>query len=78
MLEAVRAQMSSLVESNPKLERNKEKMGPGLDFISSAIATICCSVVSTPQMMITDVSTAIILYFRLPQDFQSQQNKCMI
>ncbi|OEU09974.1 mitochondrial carrier [Fragilariopsis cylindrus CCMP1102] len=54
VLEAVRAQMSSLVESNPKLERNKEKMGPGLDFISSAIATICCSVVSTPQMMITD------------------------
>jgi len=28
--------------------------GPALDFFSSAIATVCCSVVSTPQMMITD------------------------
>jgi len=54
VLEAVRGRMNSLVESVPRLKRNKEKMGPGLDFMSSAIATICCSVVSTPQMMITD------------------------
>lgn len=33
-------------------ERNS--LGPGLDFLSSSIATVCCSVVSTPQMMITD------------------------
>lgn len=29
-------------------------LGPALDFMSSAISTITCSVVSTPQMMITD------------------------
>jgi len=28
--------------------------GPGLDFLSSGIATFICSTVSTPQMMITD------------------------
>lgn len=54
VLEAVRGRMTSLVGSVPSLDRNKERMGPGLDFLSSAIATICCSVVSTPQMMITD------------------------
>ena len=32
----------------------ENKTGPALDFTSSAIATICCSAVSTPQMMITD------------------------
>mmetsp|Transcript_4576 Transcript_4576/g.6564 ORF Transcript_4576/g.6564 Transcript_4576/m.6564 type:complete len:514 (-) Transcript_4576:451-1992(-) len=42
-----------------KKRRGKNKAvaavgGPGLDFFSSAISTICCSVVSTPQMMITD------------------------
>ena len=56
VLEAIRERMSKVVESVPTLERNKERLGPGLDFISSSIATICCSVVSTPQMMITDVS----------------------
>jgi len=54
VLEAIRAKMTKVVDSYPALERNKERMGPGLDFISSSIATICCSVVSTPQMMITD------------------------
>jgi hypothetical protein len=56
VLEAIREKMSQVVDSIPALERNKEKIGPGLDFFSSSIATICCSVVSTPQMMITDVS----------------------
>lgn len=54
VLEYVRGKMSKVVESNPYLERNAERLGPGLDFISSAISTITCSIVSTPQMMITD------------------------
>lgn len=54
VLESIRLRMSTLVDSVPVLERNKERIGPGLDFLSSSIATICCSVVSTPQMMITD------------------------
>jgi len=54
VLEAIREKMSRVVDSVPVLERNKEKIGPSLDFFSSSVATICCSVVSTPQMMITD------------------------
>jgi solute carrier family 25 S-adenosylmethionine transporter 26 len=54
VLEFVRSKMSQIVESNPTLSKNAEKFGAGLDFLSSAISTICCSVVSTPQMMITD------------------------
>jgi solute carrier family 25 S-adenosylmethionine transporter 26 len=54
VLEFVRREMSLLVASNPALARRTENFGPGLDFLSSAISTICCSVVSTPQMMITD------------------------
>mmetsp|Transcript_8800 Transcript_8800/g.21488 ORF Transcript_8800/g.21488 Transcript_8800/m.21488 type:complete len:441 (+) Transcript_8800:221-1543(+) len=54
VLESIRERMSKAVDSIPMLERNKQKIGPGLDFLSSSIATICCSVVSTPQMMITD------------------------
>ena len=54
VLEFVRTKMSRIVESNPTLSKNSDKFGPGLDFLSSAISTICCSVVSTPQMMITD------------------------
>ena len=56
VLEAIREKMNTVVASVPTLDRNKERIGPGLDFLSSSIATICCSVVSTPQMMITDVS----------------------
>jgi hypothetical protein len=56
VLESIRERMSKLVDNVPALERNKERIGPGLDFLSSSIATVCCSVVSTPQMMITDVS----------------------
>lgn len=54
VLELVRGRMSSFVESVPSLAKRKDTMGPGLDFLSSAISTVCCSVVSTPQMMITD------------------------
>jgi solute carrier family 25 S-adenosylmethionine transporter 26 len=54
VLEFVRGRLNSFVESVPWLEERSEKIGPGLDFSSSAISTICCSVVSTPQMMITD------------------------
>eukprot|EP00531_Pseudo-nitzschia_arenysensis_P019265 CAMPEP_0116118234 /NCGR_PEP_ID=MMETSP0329-20121206/1995_1 /TAXON_ID=697910 /ORGANISM="Pseudo-nitzschia arenysensis, Strain B593" /LENGTH=326 /DNA_ID=CAMNT_0003611847 /DNA_START=545 /DNA_END=1525 /DNA_ORIENTATION=- len=54
VLEHIRERMNKVVASVPALDRNKERIGPGLDFLSSSIATICCSVVSTPQMMITD------------------------
>ena len=54
VLELVRHEMSRLVDRSPALSKRAEKIGPGLDFLSSAISTICCSVVSTPQMMITD------------------------
>ena len=64
VLEAIRERMSKVVESVPTLERNKERIGPGLDFLSSSIATICCSVVSTPQMMITDVSIVLVMSLR--------------
>eukprot|EP00903_Cladosiphon_okamuranus_P012134 g11383.t1 len=32
----------------------RERAGPVLDFFSSSVATLVCSVVSTPQMVITD------------------------
>ena len=66
VLESIRERMSTVVDSVPVLERNKERIGPGLDFISSSIATICCSVVSTPQMMITDVSFVVCWFFFVP------------
>eukprot|EP00980_Cylindrotheca_fusiformis_P004614 scaffold982_cov139-Cylindrotheca_fusiformis.AAC.27 len=54
VLEFVRGRMSKFVDSVPTLAKRKEKIGPGLDFLSSAFSTVCCSVISTPQMMITD------------------------
>lgn len=54
VLEMIRGRVQKLVEDTPILSRNAERLGPGLDFLSSSISTICCSVVSTPQMMITD------------------------
>lgn len=53
VLEYVRKHISKLFEKKDG-SNNEGKYGPGLDFVSSAISTICCSVVSTPQMMITD------------------------
>ena len=54
VLEFVRHHMGQIVQSNPFLSARQEQLGAGLDFVSSAISTIACSVVSTPQMMITD------------------------
>lgn len=54
VLEFVRKQLGGLVDTTGFLARNKAALGPGLDFVSSAISTVACSVVSTPQMMITD------------------------
>ena len=54
VLEFVNFRLNKFVESVPFLAERKESMGAGLDFLSSAISTICCSVVSTPQMMIID------------------------
>jgi hypothetical protein len=51
VLELVRTKMNELVAATGI---EPEKIGPGLDFLSSAVSTICCSIVSTPQMMITD------------------------
>jgi len=50
VLEYVRRKMNGLVEA----KFDGAAIGPGLDFVSSAISTVCCSIVSTPQMMITD------------------------
>lgn len=32
----------------------RERAGPVLDFLSSSVATVVCSVISTPQMVLTD------------------------
>jgi hypothetical protein len=54
VLEFVRRQMNNLVSRSPYAATINRSFGPGMDFISSAISTVCCSVVSTPQMMICD------------------------
>jgi hypothetical protein len=54
VLEFVRGKMAMAAQTVPFLRDRLESFGPALDFASSAISTICCSVVSTPQMMITD------------------------
>ena len=54
VLELVRKQLNSIVQSNPFLSANESKFSFGLDFLSSSISTVACSVVSTPQMMIVD------------------------
>ena len=54
VLELVRKRLSGIVQSNPFLAANESKLSFGLDFLSSSISTVACSVVSTPQMMITD------------------------
>jgi len=73
VLEFVRRRMNIIVEqriiqqreeTNNSKSNTKKKVlvssaaGPGLDFLSSCISTICCSVISTPQMMITDTIMA--------------------
>ena len=54
VLEFVRHHMGQFVQSTPFLAERQEQLGAGLDFMSSALSTIACSVVATPQMMITD------------------------
>jgi hypothetical protein len=49
VLEFVRAKMNDVTDKFGIT--NTDRIGPGLDFLSSAISTICCSIVSTPQMM---------------------------
>ncbi len=57
VLEYVRKQMNHIVKKSEwatKKQETNAAFGPAIDFFSSAVATICCSVVSTPQMMIVD------------------------
>ena len=55
VLEFVRGKLNQAVDSIDGIDdKMRDRLGPGLDFLSSALATITCSVVSTPQMMITD------------------------
>ena len=54
VLELVRRQMNNLVSRSRYADVIHSNFGPGMDFLSSAISTVCCSVVSTPQMMICD------------------------
>jgi Mitochondrial carrier protein len=54
VLELVRSRMSTFVRSQPRLSSVERRFGFGLDFLSSSISTVACSIVSTPQMMITD------------------------
>jgi Mitochondrial carrier protein len=54
VLELVRARMSTFVRSHQSLSSVERRFGFGLDFLSSSISTVACSIVSTPQMMITD------------------------
>ncbi len=57
VLEYVRKQMNNVAMksawASEKLE-DSPAFKPLLDFCSSAIATVCCSAISTPQMMIVD------------------------
>lgn len=54
VLEFVRGKLTRAAQTVPFLRERLDSFGPALDFSSSAISTICCSIVSTPQMMITD------------------------
>lgn len=54
VLEFVRGKMNKVAEGVPFLQERLDAIGPALDFASSAVSTICCSIVSTPQMVITD------------------------
>jgi hypothetical protein len=62
VLEFVRGRLNIAMDTIPALNKRKDALGPALDFMSSCISTISCSIVSTPQMMITDVSNTKIQY----------------
>eukprot|EP00804_Cyclotella_cryptica_P008911 CCRYP_012024-RB/>CCRYP_012024-RB protein AED:0.13 eAED:0.13 QI:298/1/1/1/1/0.75/4/433/304 len=54
VLEFVRRQMNHVVSRSRYAHVIQRSFGPGMDFLSSAVSTVCCSIVSTPQMMICD------------------------
>lgn len=54
VLEFVRKKMNNAVSRSPYADMINRNFGAGMDFLSSALSTICCSVVSTPQMMVCD------------------------
>jgi len=54
VLEFVRRQMNSVVSRSRYADTINQSFGPAMDFLSSTLSTVCCSVVSTPQMMICD------------------------
>lgn len=54
VLELVRRQMNNAVSRSRYADAINANFGAGMDFLSSALSTVCCSVVSTPQMMICD------------------------
>lgn len=54
VLELVRREMNYVVSRSPYADAINRNFGAGMDFLSSALSTVCCSVVSTPQMMICD------------------------
>ncbi|KAL7441818.1 hypothetical protein ACHAXM_010128 [Skeletonema potamos] len=54
VLEFVRRQMNHVVSRTRYADTINKSFGPAMDFLSSALSTVCCSFVSTPQMMICD------------------------
>lgn len=54
VLELMRRQMNNVVSRSRYADAINRNFGPGMDFLSSALSTVCCSAVSTPQMMICD------------------------
>ena len=57
VLEYVRKKMIDVTSQSEWASMQQDTntaFGPLMDFLSSAVATICCSVVATPQMMIVD------------------------
>ncbi|KAL9181275.1 hypothetical protein ACHAXT_010080 [Thalassiosira profunda] len=54
VLEFVRREMNNAVSRSRYADAINRNFGAGMDFLSSALSTVCCSIVSTPQMMICD------------------------
>ena len=57
VLEFVRKQIFTAAMKSPwfaKKQESNKAVGPLMDFASSAVSTVCCSVISTPQMMVVD------------------------
>jgi len=57
VLEFVRKQIFTAAMKSQYFSKRLESngaVGPMMDFASSAVSTVCCSVISTPQMMVVD------------------------